>query len=361
MLPFIYADTHMAPAGVRGIGSAMADVGFTKTRIVLQQWNRNFRPSLMKLDGRIPDIFMVSTMGMHQEMAMAMMRDARRIDPSRRPLIIAGGSHAVYDPPFLFNGNPSKPGGADVVVTGEEYVLLSLLEVVLSFRTRSESMRSAYVRARDSGALDEIPGLVYSRGEHDGVAEELVDTGIQRLLGELDELPDPAIGYRLLEAPSSSSKLASQALRANRVWRHTPIGSLVMTYGCKFACTYCPIPAYNQRQHRLKSGERIALDMWRLYKEFGIRHFFGVDDNFFNHKGRTLEIIEEMASAEFEGVTLRSKALGDRSHRARYAPDERTLAAVEKSRLPGALAGRRGYDRHAGQQRPKRQQNHRSV
>src|SRR6478735_3413446 len=62
MLPFIYADTRMVPAGVRAVGSAMADVGFTKTRIVLQQWNKRFRPSTMKLDGRVPDVFMVSTM-----------------------------------------------------------------------------------------------------------------------------------------------------------------------------------------------------------------------------------------------------------------------------------------------------------
>src|SRR5690348_10921471 len=51
MLPFIYADTHMAPAGVRAVGSALADSGFTKTRIVLQQWNKRFRPSRMRLDG----------------------------------------------------------------------------------------------------------------------------------------------------------------------------------------------------------------------------------------------------------------------------------------------------------------------
>src|SRR4029077_2091498 len=63
MLPFIFADTRMVPAGVRAIGSAMVDAGFYKTRIVLQQWNRSFRPSLMRLDGRIPDLFMVSTMG----------------------------------------------------------------------------------------------------------------------------------------------------------------------------------------------------------------------------------------------------------------------------------------------------------
>src|ERR1051325_1041129 len=81
MLPFIYADTRMAPAGVRAIGSAMVDSGFERTRIVLQQWNRNFRPSRMRLDGRVPDLFMVSTMGMHSDRAMALIRDARRIEP----------------------------------------------------------------------------------------------------------------------------------------------------------------------------------------------------------------------------------------------------------------------------------------
>ena len=38
--------------------------------------------------------------------------------------------------------------------------------------------------------------------------------------------------------------------RPNRVRKLSPISSLVLTFGCKFACPYCPIPAYNQRQHR---------------------------------------------------------------------------------------------------------------
>lgn len=308
MLPFIYADTRMAPAGVRAIGSAMVDAGFDKTRIVLQQWNTNFRPSQMRLDGRIPDLFMVSTMGMHSGRAMQLMQDARRIDPALRPLIIAGGSHAVYEPHLLFNGNPAKTGGADVAVTGEEFVLLSLLEVLLSTRSRGQSMREAFFLARDSGALDDIPGLVYSRGGRDGVAEELVDTGVQRLLGDLDELPHPLLGYRLLEPPSRSAVLSSRALAPDRVRKHSPIASVVLTFGCKFACPYCPIPAYNQRQHRLKSPQRIAEELWGLYKAYGIRAFFGVDDNFFNKKALTLQIVETLASAEFEGVPLRSKA-----------------------------------------------------
>src|SRR5690349_21531758 len=129
MLPFIFADTHMAPAGVRAIGSAMADCGFTKTRIVLQQWNQRFRPSLMRLDGRVPDLFLVSSMGLHSDRCMQMVRDARRIDPAHRPLIIAGGPHAVYQPYELFSADPADPVRPDVVVTGEEFVLLSLLEV----------------------------------------------------------------------------------------------------------------------------------------------------------------------------------------------------------------------------------------
>jgi radical SAM superfamily enzyme YgiQ (UPF0313 family) len=304
MLPFIFADTRMAPAGVRAVGSAMADVGFEKTRIVLQQWNRNFRPSRMQLDGRVPDLFMVSSMSLHSEECMALIQDAYRIDPAHRPLIIAGGPHAVYEPYDLFSANPARPGSADVVVTGEEFVTLSLIEVLLSVRGRGESMRSAFVRARDSKALDDVPGLVYSRGGPNGMPEELIDTGMQRLVGDLDELPHPILGYRLLEPPGPRETLSAHALPVDQVGKRSPISSLVLTFGCKFNCPYCPIPAYNQRQYRVKSGERIADEMWRLNKAYGLRYFFGADDNFFNDKSRTLDIVNKLAHAEFDGVRL---------------------------------------------------------
>lgn len=308
MLPFIFADTRMIPAGVRAIGSAMLDAGFDKTRIVLQQWNRNFRPSQMQLDGRVPDVFMVSSMSLHSEQCMELIRDAHRIDPAHRPLIIAGGPHAVYEPYDLFSANPARPASADVVVTGEEFVLLSLIEVVLSTRARGESMRCAFLRARDSRALDDVPGLVYSRGHKNGVPEELVDTGIQRLLGDLDELPHPVLGYRLMEPPGRHATLSARAMPADQVSRRSPISSLVLTFGCKFACPYCPIPAYNQRQYRVKSGERIAEEMWRLKQDYGLRHFFGADDNFFNDQSRTLDIVDKLARAQFDGVRLSKRA-----------------------------------------------------
>jgi radical SAM superfamily enzyme YgiQ (UPF0313 family) len=306
MLPFIFADLRMAPAGVRAVGSAMLDAGFQKTRIVLQQWNRNFRPSAMRVDGRVPDLFMVSSMQIHTACCKDLIRDACRIDPASRPLIIAGGPKVIYEPWDVFSGDPLDRSEADVAVTGEEFVLLSLLEVLLVERAAGESLRTTFLRARDRGLLDAIPGLVYARGE--GADRELVDTGTQRLLGDLDELPDPVLGYSILEPPSSGEALVSSPLERGLVHKRTPVVSLVLTFGCRFACPYCPIPAYNQRQHRLKSGMRIAEEMRRIHSEYGMRFFFGADDNFFNNKERTLGILETLARTSFEGQPIRRRA-----------------------------------------------------
>lgn len=296
ILPFIYADLRMPPAGVRAIGSALVDAGFPKTRIVLQQWNKNFSPAQMRLDGRIPDLFLVSSMHLHGEECDRLIQEANQIEPARRPLIIAGGPRIIYEPWLVFGNDPQSPWGADVAVTGEEFVFLSLLEVLLSQRAAGESLRSTFLRAKASGALDEIPGLVYANSATpEGPPEELVDTGIQRLLGDLDELPHPVLGYQLLEAPSRSATLAPQAIPTNRIRKHAQVSSIVMTVGCKFRCSYCPIPAYNQRQHRMKSGERIADEMGRIVSTYGISNFFGTDDNFFNDTRRTLEIAETLA------------------------------------------------------------------
>jgi len=307
MLPFIYADMRMVPAGVRAIASAMVDSGFSKTRIVLQQWNKNFRPSQMRLDGRIPDIFMVSSMQIHSARCRELIRSACSIDPAHRPLIIAGGPKAIYEPWDVFSADPNDPWGVDVAVTGEEYVLLNLLEVLLALRGNQESLRMTFIRARNSGILDEIPGLVYANTDLEGVAEELVDTGIQRLVGDLDELPSPVLGYQLLEPPGKGTALGFQALPADKVRKYNRIGALVLTFGCKFKCPYCPIPAYNQRQYRVKSGERIYEEMYQLYKEYGIRYFFGADDNFFNDKERALDIVEIIARKLVDGKEIRRR------------------------------------------------------
>jgi radical SAM superfamily enzyme YgiQ (UPF0313 family) len=308
VLPFFYSSTRMAPAGVRAVGAALYDAGITKTRIVLQQWNPRVRPSRMLLDGRVPDLLLVSSMQIHSGACEAILRDACRIDPASRPLIVAGGPKAIYEPWSVFSTDPADPWAADVAVTGEEYVLLNMLEVLLTERAPGEPLRSAFARARDNGSLDQVPGLVYARGDSAGAAGPLANTGVQRLVGDLDELPHPALAYQLLEPPSRRQTLGERPLAPNRVRRFSPIGSLVFTSGCKFHCPYCPIPAYNQRQYRTKSADRIIDEMTRLHGQYGIRFFFGTDDNFFNDKARTVPIVEALARAEINGRPLRRMA-----------------------------------------------------
>ena len=313
MLPFFYADLRMAPAGARAVGSALVESGFPKTRIVLQQWNPRFRPTRMRLDGRLPDLFLISSMSLHADACKRLIRNVSRLEESHRPLVVVGGSLCVYEPWEAFFTRPVRPGepavsaSADVAVTGEEYVLLQLLEVLLSGRNGGEPLRRTFLRARDSGALAAIPGLIYPRTGMDGRILELVDTGVQRLLKDLDELPSPTAGFGILEPPGRHARLASRPLPAGLVRRHSPIGALVMTFGCRFSCSYCPIPAYNQRQNRFKSGPRLAEEMHRLYSEYGIRYFFGTDDNFFNSRERAMEIVESIRAAEYGPLRLRRK------------------------------------------------------
>ncbi len=295
-LPFVFADTRIAPAGVRGVASALLDLGFERTRVVLQQWNRNFDPAAMRLDGRIPDLFCVSSMSLHGAEMDRLIRRASQIDAAHRPLIVAGGPRTNYEPWRVFGTRPDDPWGADVAVTGEVYILYALLEVLLAEKRADESLRRTFLRCRDAGLLDHLPGLVYAKGTHDGVAEELVDTGIQRLLRDLDELPDSVLGFRCLEAPGHKRTLAAGPLPAERVGKHVRCGTIEMTYGCKFRCPYCPIPAYNQHQDRQKSPERIAHELRTLYETYGIQWFFGTDDNFFNRKERTLSVVETLAA-----------------------------------------------------------------
>jgi radical SAM superfamily enzyme YgiQ (UPF0313 family) len=298
LLPYYFTSHRMAPAGARALGSALVDSGLTRTRVVLQQWTPNFRPSEAVLDGAPIEMLLVSSMQIHAAKAYRLIAEAHRAG-DRRPLIIAGGPKAIYEPNDLFALDGDPRVGADVVVTGEEFVLMQLLEVLLDYRKRCETMREAFELARGEDSLREIPGLVYRQS--DDLDAPLCDTGIQRLVRDLDEFPHPILGYKLLEPPHRGRTLKSDPLPASRVRRISTVSSLSLSHGCKFNCDYCPIPAYNQRTYRHKSGERVADEMRRIREELGIRFFFGTDDNFFNNRPAVEQMFKVMSRTKING------------------------------------------------------------
>ena len=190
------------------------------------------------------------------------------------------------------------------MVTGEAYVLLDLLETVLRQRENQESARAAFHRARQSGALKRVLGLCYLLPDSSPQRPIAAHTGVQRLLRNFDELPMPDAGYRLLEPPHKRTTLAAKPCPANKVRRHSLIASIIASQGCKFNCPYCPIPAANQRTWRHKSPERFAAEIKHVYENFGIREFFGTDDNFFNKRETVVALMSELALATTGGDRL---------------------------------------------------------
>ena len=303
MLPFWYADKRMAPCSVRVLGDVLSEAGFTNLRIVLQQWTPNVRPSQVRLNNKPLDVLLVSSMQVHAEPAYALVRDAHRMGADR-PLILAGGPKAIYEPTDFFEIGPESGVGADCVVTGEAFVLLDLLHMILAERRANRTAREAFENARVGGKLKNIPGLVYMSPEADADAPTAVNTGMQRLLRDFDELPMPDAGYRMIEPPHRRQTLAKQPCSAKCVGRLSPIASVLATQGCRFNCPYCPIPAANQRTWRHKSPQRFAAEIKHIYENFGIRDFFGTDDNFFNNRESVETLMSELGRTTSGGEPL---------------------------------------------------------
>jgi radical SAM superfamily enzyme YgiQ (UPF0313 family) len=302
--PFLFADMRLLTAGPRAIAGALVSAGFTRTRVVLRQWNRNLRVDEARLDGEVPQMLFVSSMQIHSASAYEMIRDAYRLG-DERPFILAGGAKAIYEPWDFFNLGPDGQYSADVAVTGEEYVALELLERIMDARGEHEHPRKTFHRLRRSGLLDDIPGLVYREGDDKESAGRLINTGVQRMVQDLDELPHPVVSLGLLEPPHRRRSLSRQPLPPHKLHRYAGMISVVTTHGCKFHCPYCPIPAYNQFTFRTKSSERLRDEFRVLAETTGINAFFGTDDNFFNNRETVEEVFTGLAQGTVHGKPFR--------------------------------------------------------
>jgi radical SAM superfamily enzyme YgiQ (UPF0313 family) len=294
--PYLFVDKTLIPGGPVAVGSALRAAGFENTRIVLQQWNPNIRVSRAELGGRCPEMLFVSSMQIHSAAARRHVRDAWRLG-EQRPLILAGGPKATYEPWDFFGLSADGREGADVVVTGEDYVLLELLDRLLDHKSPGDTMREAFQRCRRTGVLDDIPGLVFRPSEDAGRGEPeyLVSTGTQRMVRDLGELPMSHLALDLFEPPHRRHTLSHRPLAADRLRRHGRLMGVVTTRGCKFRCKYCPIPAYNQFAFRYKDPQRVVEEMVAVVERTGIREFFGADDNIFNRREPVEAIFTAMA------------------------------------------------------------------
>jgi radical SAM superfamily enzyme YgiQ (UPF0313 family) len=307
LLPFVLYDKRMFPAGARTVAGALTRAGLQRTRAVFQLWNPNFRPSQARLDGRVPQLLLLSSMAMHSRMAYQAIGDAWELG-DQRPLILVGGPKAFHEPYHFWTVQTRRgPAAPDAVVTGEVFILLQLLDLLMEYHRPGEHIREAFERARQTGALNTVPGLVYLDPQASLHEPVLIDTGLQRLVQHLDELPDEVAGLSVLEPPHRGAGLSPAPLPDSKVRRYNIIASLLITQGCKFNCSYCPIPALNQKTWRFRSPENLVRQIRMLRERYGIKFFFGADDNFMNRRQTAVEYFEALARAEVQdqGATKR--------------------------------------------------------
>jgi radical SAM superfamily enzyme YgiQ (UPF0313 family) len=165
-------------------------------------------------------------------------------------------------------------------------------------------MRTAFERVRRDGLLEDIPGLVYA-AEAGGPPEVLVNTGVQRLVCDMDELPRAVDALGLFERPHRRAGLDPTPVPIDQMGRYASVVSLIMTHGCKFHCPYCPIPAYNQFTFRSRSPERLVEEIAEIAERTGIWKFFGTDDNFFNQRPTSERLLGIMAQGKVHGRPFR--------------------------------------------------------
>ena len=301
MLPTLFYDSRMIPGGLVAISAAFHLAGF-KTRGVFQMWSPNVRPSKCRIDGKPIGVMATTTMQINSAASYELIRDAWSMGEDR-PLILAGGPKAIFEPDHYFGLFQKGPDGgihADAVATGEELVLLELLDRLTANRGRDETMLRAFRRCRDEGLLDDIPGLLYMSKERDrGGRPILVNTGVQRLVRDLDELPHPRVGLTLIEPRHGAQTLSPQPIPQDKLHKNVGMIAVVTTHGCRFNCQYCGISAYNQRTWRHKSPERLADEFKVLREQFNIPFFYGTDDNFFNHRPTTESILTALAKTTY--------------------------------------------------------------
>jgi len=175
----------------------------------------------------------------------------------RRPTlrIVLGGPHVTIFPKETLEEEPAT----DFVVFGEgELAMVELLAALAG-----------------GGDFSIIQGLAYRRGA------EVVKNPERPILKDLTKIPFPARDLMHVER---------YPLRA---WNGERMTTMMTSRGCPYACTYCFKGLFG-RKYITSPNDAIIAEMEEIHEQYGISHFYFVDDLFVVNIKRLLEFVDEM-------------------------------------------------------------------
>lgn len=127
--------------------------------------------------------------------------------------------------------------------------------------------------------LSKIPGLVFRDGH-------TIKTNPRMVTEDLDSLGLPA--WDLIH-PQRYPEAQHGAF-----FKQFPIAPIMVTRGCPYPCTFCAGSIVSGRKIRRRSVESVLGEIAMLNKDFGIKEFHIVDDNFTMDKAYAKELLRRL-------------------------------------------------------------------
>ena len=251
------------PLGIGYIARALERVGYEveilncpKEKFSLLDFECHFKT-------QIPDILGI-TMFSHDLQYAGKMFDIAKAH-NKSTITVAGGPHPSCMPKetlglFL---------NLDFVVRGEGEVTVPRLIEVLSLREK----------------LNDIPNLVW----RDEAGNIVVNK--QQHIENLDSLEMPAWNLMGL---NSYPKVPPTLL-----FKKQPFAPISVTRGCPFSCTFCAAHIHG-RKIRSRSIDNVLMEIDLLYRDYGIREFYIVDDNFTADKAMVKKFCSEIINRKYD-------------------------------------------------------------
>lgn len=178
-------------------------------------------------------------------------------------LIIAGGIHAS-----LYPNEVIKDLDCDIVSIGE-----------------GEKTIVEIAKSTSLDDISEIKGIYYKKDNSIYITEKRND------INDLDTLAFPA-RHLLPKEDIVMERLSNTSLS---------IAHVLFSRGCPYHCNFCANQNHNVRY---RSKDNIKEELEFLIKDYGIKGFCVVDDNFLVNKEKAMEIIKEIGKLNLKWSTL---------------------------------------------------------
>jgi len=190
-----------------------------------------------------PDIVGLNCLSLNVETVLNLAQTIKSNFP--RALVVVGGTHPT--------------------LSGTSLLELSTAVDVLVFGEGEEPMLRL---AQDPDRMEDIPGIAFRRNG------KIIQTPRSPRIMNLDSLPFPAVDLLPLE----------------KYWKREKVISLLASRGCPNKCIFCASPAIWGRTVTRRSPENVLKEIQTRIKEFDIRDFHFLDDEFLGWGEENLRI-----------------------------------------------------------------------